>query len=43
MAFGHPDHGVILQISQHAVQTDTGHTIIITEYRADGCVTWREA
>jgi hypothetical protein len=37
------NHSVITHTTQMAVQTDTGHVVIVTEYRADGCVTWRQA
>lgn len=36
-------HTEIAYTTQMAVQTADGHAVIITEYRADGCVTWREA
>lgn len=37
------DHQTIVATRQEPIRTAEGTMIILTEYRADGCVTWREA
>jgi hypothetical protein len=37
----HTDHEIVTATVEHAVYVHTAVKYIITEYRADGCVTWR--
>jgi hypothetical protein len=37
------DHRTIIATKQEPLWTAEGSLLIITEYRADGCVTWRKA
>lgn len=36
------EHNEVVHITRAAIRTETGVKVLVTEYRADGCVTWRD-